>query len=346
MSSTRASVFLTQTPFGDPPSATGGMAPRFRAQYEAGNRHPFALVDNPRDASLIVYCEDYQASEHPYAPKLRAESSVAEFPEKVFAISAEDRPIGFLPGIYVSMPRSRFDDRRFRSGAYFGDINPLIVKAEHERTATSPRWLFSFIGAPTDPMRIALLKMYRTTPKWFIQETGNAQYNIGVDDPAKKQGQQLYLQTLLESQFVLCPRGYGTSSFRLFETMRLGRVPVIISDEWVPPLGPAWSDFSIRIAERSIAELPHLLGPRASDAAEMGSLARQEWERWFSPAVYASRCLEWIHDLHLARTHDERAQHARWPEMIRDAEQRIHGGGRLKRLTRRLRSLRGAPPRA
>ncbi len=34
------------------------------------------------------------------------------------------------------------------------------------------------------------------------------------------------------------PRGIGASSVRIFEAMRAGRAPVIISDDWiVPPVG-------------------------------------------------------------------------------------------------------------
>jgi len=336
----RAKVFLTQTPYANQLWGGDGLAARFRRDYEAGSRQHFALVDNPREADLILYCEDYQETEQTFAPKLRAEPAVAEFPEKVFVLSSEDRPLGFLPGLYVSMPRARFDDQRFRTSAYYGSINPLIRDAEKERDTISPRWLFSFIGAHTAAVRNALFKTFRTTERWWIQETGNAQYNIGVDDPAKKAGQTSYLRTMLESQFVLCPRGFGTSSFRLFESMRLGRVPVILADEWVAPIGPAWPDFSLRLAEHSIEQLPALLASRAADAAEMGRLARQEWESWFSPAAYPGRCLEWIHGLQLARTQDEHAQHASWPEKILAAQQEMHGGGRLQRLRRRIQQFK------
>ena len=112
------------------------------------------------------------------------------------------------------------------------------------------------MGARTAPIRTKIVRNFTTCENWVVQETGNTQFNINVDDPAKKEGQKFYLSTLLDSRFVLCPRGYGTSSYRLFETMRLGRVPVIISDEWVPPLGPSWLNCSIRISEKRVRELP------------------------------------------------------------------------------------------
>ena len=319
MAEIRASVFLTQTPYTPQIWGGDGLVRRFRAQYEAGSRKHFALVESPRDADLIIYCEDYQESEQSFAPKLRSERLVAEFPERVFVVCNDDAPLGFLSGVYASMPSRRFDSRRFRAGAYFGEINPQIATAECERTI-APRLLFSFVGARTADVRAELFGKFATTKQWWIEETGVAQYNVCVDEPAKKDGQLAYLRTLLDSHFVLCPRGLGTSSFRLFETMRLGRVPVILSDDWVPPLGPAWPECSIRVAEHKIEHLPEILASRLSDAPSLANRARLEWENWFSPAVLAGRCLEWIHDIQLARSHIEADCFARWPELIASAK--------------------------
>ena len=64
---------------------------------------------------------------------------------------------------------------------------------------------------------------------------------------------------MLQLDLILCPRGEGTSSIRLFESLRMGRPPVIISDQWVPPEGPAWDTFSVRIPERRIHTIPDRL---------------------------------------------------------------------------------------
>jgi len=42
---------------------------------------------------------------------------------------------------------------------------------------------------------------------------------------------QNYARLIANSKFVLCPQGVGPSSLRLFETLLMGRAPVIISDE-------------------------------------------------------------------------------------------------------------------
>jgi hypothetical protein len=68
----------------------------------------------------------------------------------------------------------------------------------------------------------------------------------------------------------------------MYETMKAGKTPVIISDHWVPPEGPCWDQFSIRVSEREIPNLPKILSEREKDALKMGQLARSTWEQWFS----------------------------------------------------------------
>ena len=41
--------------------------------------------------------------------------------------------------------------------------------------------------------------------------------------------------------------------------MMLGRVPVIVSDQWVPPDGPDWESFSMRVKEREVDTIPAML---------------------------------------------------------------------------------------
>lgn len=43
-------------------------------------------------------------------------------------------------------------------------------------------------------------------------------------------GPRAYVKSMLRSRIALCPRGYGGSSFRFFEAMEMGVVPMLISD--------------------------------------------------------------------------------------------------------------------
>jgi hypothetical protein len=66
-----------------------------------------------------------------------------------------------------------------------------------------------------------------------------------------------FINITKQSIFTLCPRGYGAQSFRLYEVMQLGSIPIIIYDkEWFPFSNEInWSEFSVLI---HISELSNI----------------------------------------------------------------------------------------
>jgi len=117
-----------------------------------------------------------------------------------------------------------------------------------------------------------------------------------------------------DSKFVLCPRGIATSSYRCYEAMALGRVPVILSDAWVPPAGPDWGEFALIVAEDRIADLPDILRAHEPHWRAMGRAARAAWEEWFAPEIITYRVLRSIEAILLTRgaNHDERTYQEEW----------------------------------
>jgi Exostosin family len=130
-----------------------------------------------------------------------------------------------------------------------------------------------------------------------------------------------YAEVIRASKFVLCPRGLSVSTVRLFETMRMGRVPVILSNGWVEPEGPRWDDFAIRVAEGDCARIPRLLEGYETKARSMGELAREQWLEWFSDEVAFHRVVQWCLAIQKRRTLPERL--GRWPAYLQYFE-RFH----------------------
>ncbi len=60
-----------------------------------------------------------------------------------------------------------------------------------------------------------------------------------------------------QSYFSLCPRGYGKTSFRLFEAMNLGAVPVYLFDDpWIPFQNKVdWDEFCLFSEEDEVDSL-------------------------------------------------------------------------------------------
>lgn len=70
-----------------------------------------------------------------------------------------------------------------------------------------------------------------------------------------------YIQHMKSSKYCLCPKGYEVNSPRVVEAIFYECVPVIISDNFVPPLFDVlnWEAFSVIVAEKEIPNLKEIL---------------------------------------------------------------------------------------
>jgi hypothetical protein len=125
--------------------------------------------------------------------------------------------------------------------------------------------------------------------------------------------QRRYVEITARSRYVLCPRGTGSSSERLFEIMEMGLVPVILSDGWVPPRGPAWQDFSVTVPERHVRQLVPILEEYGERWKEMGHHARHAWLDWFSPPKQFNYVVDSCADIMRTAKLPERQVRRAWP---------------------------------
>jgi hypothetical protein len=110
-----------------------------------------------------------------------------------------------------------------------------IKKFKSEKTK-----LCSFAGSVTHPIRNS---MYNE----FIDKA-NCEIFVKKWEASVKESQyDAYLSSAIRSKFLLCPRGYGLNSFRLYEAFQLGCVPVVISNKLFLPWQDTldWSEFSV-----------------------------------------------------------------------------------------------------
>lgn len=64
-----------------------------------------------------------------------------------------------------------------------------------------------------------------------------------------------YQRILSKSRFSLCPRGYGVSTIRFWESLQAGAIPILISDKMQLPPEIDWSNSIIRIKENNIQNI-------------------------------------------------------------------------------------------
>lgn len=254
------------------------------------------VVESAANADLILLLEANAFKGIRYLDRLRSCSIFRAHVAKCYSIDYHDGPEGFTAGAYTSLSSSRFDPTRHVAIGYPNNsLNQACERTLQERQQ-EPRYLFSFRGTVSHPVRRKILDNPSIQKHGRVTEIRDRWFNHSRDE------QFDYANEVLESKFVLCPRGAGTTSVRLFEVMQLGRVPVIISDGWVPPKGIPWDDLSIRIAENAVESIPTTLASLEYKCRQMGVIARQFWEEWYSPENKTLRILESIKTLHCQRT--------------------------------------------
>ena len=105
--------------------------------------------------------------------------------------------------------------------AFKGDYPIPVLCDWHKEIRLPKRYWACFMGnLKTHPIR---------------QEMRRALYGVSGIVVKDKLNTKFYVEDLCRSYFALCPRGYGLTSFRLYEAMALGVIPIYISDIfWLP----------------------------------------------------------------------------------------------------------------
>lgn len=155
-------------------------------------------------------------------------------------------------------------------------LYPVQAEGHWKAPPKRKKHLYSFVGAKANQYylteaRNIIIEDLAKTKTGFIVGNETWHYNkvvydfqvrgvvdkpdALVDNSASEQFRQL----LLESVFSLCPSGTGPNSIRLWESIGLGSIPVIIADTLALPGDPAlWEQAAVFCAENreSILELP------------------------------------------------------------------------------------------
>lgn len=271
-----ASVLLTSTAINDVVTPYGRS--NFNRVVRAAENDvvgSHSVVHNPEEADIILFVDSrckyhFDAVSSPY---------VREFSEKCFIFDSQDNSLPLLPGLYMGVPQYLHGCDAYRYGFYIRviDNGVILENSPFDRV----KYLFSFVGrASNSPVRSKVLKLddaeALVVDRWSGQHDGDSEY----------------AHVIADSKFVLCPRGIGPSTWRMFEVMRSGRCPVIISDQWRPPFGPKWEECSLIVPEADINLIPEILREREGEAERLGRRAWEEWDRHFS----FGRAFNWIVD--------------------------------------------------
>jgi hypothetical protein len=99
-----------------------------------------------------------------------------------------------------------------------------------------------------------------------------------------------YVQNMLNSDYVLCVRGIGNFSYRLYETLSVGRIPVFVDTDCVLPLDFEidWRDYCVWVDESEIRQIGERVlefheSLRDGEFEDLQRVCRRLWESHISP---------------------------------------------------------------
>jgi hypothetical protein len=104
-----------------------------------------------------------------------------------------------------------------------------------------------------------------------------------------------YVDNIVSSDYVLCARGHGNYSYRLYETLSLGRIPVLVDTDCVLPFDSTidWRDYCVWVDRREIprigekvTEFHERLSP--GGFVELQQACRRLWETYLTPEGFFS----------------------------------------------------------
>lgn len=155
----------------------------------------------------------------------------------------------------------------------------------------SKKYLASFIGAYKESYRNTIrldLKnilekekqvIYEVKDEWFYEKIvfGHQVKNEKLPNEyleSYEKETQRYNSILSDSIFSLCPEGTGPNTIRLWESMAIGVIPVIFSDDWIPPkiTELEWNDFAVFIKNKDIKDTISILRSFSEDKLEIMKL--------------------------------------------------------------------------
>jgi hypothetical protein len=157
-------------------------------------------------------------------PELQKEINNLDRSKKYFTVSQhDDAPFQKFPPNTI----------HFSAGGNMPNTIPIpLICSEIPNKPVVEKDIFcSFVGSITDAgtgwgkvahqIRMKMLEVLIDKPEYVLKPKN-------WSEEVKNERQDLFLNTTARSKFTLCPRGYGATSFRLYESMQLGSVPVYI----------------------------------------------------------------------------------------------------------------------
>ncbi len=130
------------------------------------------------------------------------------------------------------------------------------------------------IGLINTFTRIELIRILRDNRSKFVEVELDIVERQRFDGSERELNE--YIDHLERNTYILCPRGAENYSFRIYETLNRGRIPVIIDTDIVLPKELDWDRLSIRVPYDCLGSIYDIILRDYNSRTEPEFLARQK----------------------------------------------------------------------
>jgi len=150
---------------------------------------------------------------------------------------------------------------------------------------------------PPSFLRARAMDLLAKSPLLETRFIPRALYRGGAaDDKMREQTSREFHQNIAGTDYTLCVRGGGNFSKRFYETLAMGRIPVLVDTDCLLPFEPnlPWDDYIVRVRAQELQSLPrrvadHFAGLTKASLAEQKRKCRSIWGEWLSFGNYHRR---------------------------------------------------------
>jgi len=290
----------------NPDDPTSG---RFDRYAEVGGT--FLELTSPEIADLIVFPCEWSTA---FASHLsRVEAAAVELGKPVAVFSASDDHEGISDTALVlqtSLYRSRRRPNDFAQPAWSEDFVNAHLGGELPLRPKRSRPVVSFCGLTSSSgllrrlrahpahtsiraRALRLLREHAGVGTNFVERShflGGALGRSGLDVAAMQRVRAEYVENMIGGDYVLCARGAGNFSYRLYETLSCGRIPVFVDTDSVLPVdfSADWRGHCVWIDESELESIGDRVvafheGLSEHEFVGLQRACRRFWETYVSP---------------------------------------------------------------
>lgn len=148
---------------------------------------------------------------------------------------------------------------------------------------------------------------------------GGAIINGKLDPDLAVKARREYVNNLLNGDYTLCVRGAGNFSYRIYEALSLGRIPVLVDTDCVLPYEQFidWKKFCVIVDAKDLARLDEKIlefHDRLSEAdfENLQRACRNIWEEWLSPLGFFKNFHRYFHGPPIPQKQNAKSKAFHW----------------------------------